>query len=166
MHILPMVMEMRKNWKTYAFWIALAEGVGALAGWLTREGNALYQATAVKPPLEPPALVFPIVWTILYALMGIGAARVSLTEDSDVRSRGLNLFVVQLAMNFVWTILFFNFQAYGAALVLLLILWIVIAWMTLEFQRADPAAGWLQVPYLVWVLFALFLNYWVWKLNG
>lgn len=159
-------MDMQKKWKTYTFWIALAEGIGALAGWLTREGEKLYRATAVKPPLEPPAVVFPIVWTILYALMGIGAARVSLTEDSGARSRGLNLFVVQLAMNFLWTILFFNYQAYGVALVLLLALWIVIAWMTLEFQNADPAAGWMQVPYLVWVLFALFLNYWVWKLNG
>lgn len=159
-------MEMKQNWKVYAFWIALAEGVGALASWLTRDGVAWYNELAVKPPLHPPAWVFPVVWAILYALMGIGAARVSLTEDSESRSRGRNLFVVQLALNFLWSILFFNYQAYGASLLLLAVLWLLIAWMALEFQNADVLAGWLQVPYLAWVGFALFLNFWVWRLNG
>ena len=69
-------MEMKHNWKTYLFWIALAEGVGALAGWLTRDGTAFYKEFVEKPALAPPAIVFPIVWGILYALMGFGAARV------------------------------------------------------------------------------------------
>ncbi len=157
---------MQKNWKTYALWIGLAEGVGGLAGLLTREGEKLYQQTAVKPPLNPPPVVFPIVWSILYALMGLGAARVSMTEPSESRSRGLNLFVVQLAMNFAWSLLFFNFEAYGLSLVWLMILWVLIAWMALEFDKADRAAGWLQVPYLAWVGFAIFLNFWVWRFNG
>ena len=161
-----MVMEMKQNWKTYAFWIVLAEAVGGLAALLTRSGVEWYNAFAVKPPLSPPAWLFPVVWGILYALMGIGAARVSLAEDSESRSRGRNLFVVQLAANFLWSILFFNYQAYGASQVLLAVLWVLIAWMALEFYNADPLAGWLQVPYLIWVGFALFLNFWVWRLNG
>lgn len=159
-------MIMKQNLKTYAFWIALSEGVGLLAGFLIRDGVAWYTEFAVKPPLNPPAIVFPIVWTILYALMGISAARVTLTPPSLERSRGLNLFVLQLAMNFLWSILFFHFQAYGAALGLLILLWVMIARMILSFRKTDAPAGWLQVPYLLWVSFALFLNFWVWRLNG
>lgn len=150
---------MKQNWKTYLFWIALAEGVGLLAGFLIRDGVAWYTANAVKPPLNPPPIVFPIVWTVLYALMGIGAARVSLTPESAERSRGLNLFIVQLAANFLWSILFFNFRAYGLALGLLLVLWVLIAAMILAFDRVDHLAAWLQVPYLVWVTFAAYLNW-------
>ncbi len=150
---------MKRNWKTYLFWITLAEGVGLLAGFLIRDGVAWYTANAAKPPLTPPPIVFPIVWTILYALMGIGAARVSLTPESPERSRGLNLFIVQLTANFLWSILFFNFRAYGLALGLLLVLWVLITAMTLAFDRVDHLAAWLQVPYLVWVTFAAYLNW-------
>ena len=157
---------MKRNWKTYLFWIALAEGVGLLAGFLTRNGVDLYTATAVKPPLNPPAILFPIVWTVLYGLMGIGAARMSLTPESDDRNRALNLFLIQLGVNFLWSILFFNLRDYGAALALLLVLWVLITAMVLAFDRVDSLSAWLQVPYLVWVTFALWLNFWVWRLNG
>jgi tryptophan-rich sensory protein len=159
-------MDMKRKWKVYAFWIGLAQLVGALIAWLTRKGVDWYNNFAVKPPLNPPPWVFPVVWTILYALMGFGAARVSLAKASESRSRGRNLFVVQLALNFLWSILFFNYQNYGLALVLLAVLWLLIAWMALEFGNADSLAGWLQIPYLAWVGFALFLNFWVWRLNG
>ena len=99
---------MKRNWKTYLGWIALAEGVGALAGWLTREGTQFYKEFVTKPELAPPAIVFPVVWGILYGLMGFGAARVSLTPESAERSRGLNLVMVQLAATFLWSIFCFN----------------------------------------------------------
>ena len=101
-------MDLKKNWKTYAFWILLAEGVGTLSGWLTREGTQVYEQTVTQPPLSPPGWVFPVVWTILYALMGIGAARVYLAPASNNRSRALLLFLIQLAFNFLWSIVFFN----------------------------------------------------------
>ena len=150
----PRVMEMKQNWKTYLFWIALAEGVGALAGWLTREGTAFYKEFVEKPALAPPALVFPIVWGILYALMGFGAARVSLTSPSPERSAGLNLFVVQLIVNFFWSLIFFNLRAYGFALLWLLSLWVLILWMIFAFHKPDRLAAWLQIPDLLWVSFA------------
>ena len=68
----------KRNWKTYAFWIALTEAVGGLSGLLSREGMKVYTETAVKPPLTPPAWVFPLAWTLLYALMGAAAARIFL----------------------------------------------------------------------------------------
>lgn len=155
----------KQSRKTYAFWILLAEGVGALSGRLTREGTNVYQQTVVRPPLSPPAIVFPIVWSILFALMGIGAARVYLSPASGVRSRGLLLFFVQLAFNFFWSILFFNLQAFGFAFLWLVALWLLIAWMTVTFWQADKTAALLQIPYLLWVAFAGYLNLGVWLLN-
>lgn len=153
------------NWKTYAFWIVLAEAVGALSGWLTREGTRVFSETAVQPPLSPPMILFPIVWGILYLLMGIGAARVSLTPPSQSRSRGLNLFVLQLVVNFFWSLIFFNAQAYGFAFFWLLLLWVLVLIMILSFRKTDPAAAKLQIPYLLWLTFAAYLNAGVWYLN-
>lgn len=137
-----------------------------LAGLLTREGTKLYSTAILKPPLSPPALVFPIVWTALYALMGIGAARVYLTPASDIRTKGLRLFLIQLAFNFFWSFIFFRFFAFGLAFVWLAILWALL-WMTvLSFRKADRPAALLQIPYLLWVFFAGYLNLGVWLLNG
>ncbi len=155
----------KRTWKPYAFWIVLSEAAGALSGWLTREGTKAYQAAAVKPALSPPGWVFPAVWAVLFALMGAGAARVYLSPASGARSKGLLLFLVQLAFNFCWSIIFFNFRAYGFALLWLIVLWGLILWMTLTFYRADRTAVWLQVPYLLWVAFAGYLNYGTWTLN-
>ena len=154
-----------KHWKTYAAWVLLTEAVGGLSGWLTRDGAKAYGQSMVQPPLSPPAIVFPIVWGILFLLMGLGAARIYLAPDSPGRTRSLRVFLLQLAFNFFWSILFFNFQAFGAALLWLLILWGLILWMILLFRTVDPLAAWLQVPYLLWVSFAAYLNYGVWTLN-
>ena len=155
----------RGAWKTYAFWIVLAEAVGALSGWLTRGGMERYKAEIVKPPLSPPEIVFPIVWTVLFALMGIGAARIYLARASSDRSRSLGLFLTQLAFNFVWPILFFNLQRFGLALLWLAVLWGLVLWMILSYRKADPLAAWLQLPYLLWLTFAAYLNLGVWVLN-
>ena len=106
---------MKGNWKPYLWWILLTEAVGGLSGWLTREGTKIYQQTIAQPPLSPPGWVFPVVWTILYALMGISAARIYLAPPSRERSRGLNLFIAQLVVNFFWSPIFFNLQAIGLA---------------------------------------------------
>lgn len=157
---------MKRNWKPYLFWILLSEAVGALSGWLTREGTDVYAQTIVQPPLSPPGWVFPIVWTILYALMGIGAARIYLAPPSQERSRGLNLFIAQLVVNFFWSPIFFNAQAYGFAFVWLLLLWSLVLWMILTFRKVDSLAAKLQIPYLIWLTFAAYLNFGVWLLNA
>lgn len=98
--------------------------------------------------------------------MGIGAARVSLTSPSAERSLGLNLFVAQLIVNFFWSLIFFNAGAYGFAFLWLLLLIALVVWMILSFRRTDPLAALLQIPYLLWLIFAAYLNYGVWSLNG
>ena len=154
-----------RNWKTYALWILFAEAVGGLSGWLTRDGMKLYAAAIEKPPLSPPGIVFPIVWTILFALMGMGAARIYLSPASGERTKALGIYLVQLIFNFFWSIIFFNFQNFGFALIWLIALWVMILWMLLTFRRIDPPAGWMQLPYLLWVTFAAYLNFGVWRLN-
>lgn len=157
--------HIRQTWKTYAFWILLSEAVGALSGWLTREGTKAYQTTIAQPPFSPPPLVFPIAWSILFALMGIGAARVWLAPPSRQRTRALAVFLLQLLFNFFWSIIFFNFQAFGFALLWLVALWGLILWMIFAFARVDQIAAALQIPYLLWVIFAAYLNAGVWGLN-
>lgn len=154
-----------KNWKIYGIWILISEAVGALSGFLSMDGMKLYSTEIAQPPLSPPALVFPIAWGILYALMGIGAARIYLSEPSKARSLGLNIFAVQLVVNFFWSLIFFNAQAYGFAFFWLLLLWGLVLWMILTFRKVDPLAAWLQIPYLVWLTFAAYLNAGVWYLN-
>ncbi|MBQ6808211.1 MAG: tryptophan-rich sensory protein [Firmicutes bacterium] len=155
----------KSKWKTYAFWILLSEATGALSAWLSRGGTELYSETILQPPLSPPAVLFPIVWSILYALMGIGAARIFLAEPSPARSRSLGLFLAQLAVNFFWSIIFFNLQAFGFAFLWILLLWSLILLMILSFRQVDQLAARLQLPYLLWVSFAAYLNFGVWLLN-
>lgn len=160
------VMSMKKHaWKSYVFWIILAELVGGLSGWLTRESTEIYRAAITKPPLSPPGVVFPIVWVILFALMGVGGARICLAPASAVRSRSLLIFLAQLAVNFFWSIIFFNLQAFGFAFLWLLLLWVLILRMILSFRMVDKTAARLQIPYLLWVTFAAYLNFGVWLLN-
>ena len=98
--------------------------------------------------------------------MGVSAARIWLKPPSAGRSRSLRLFLLQLAFNFVWSFLFFSFRAYGFAFLWLAVLWFLIVRMLLSFYDVDRPAAWLQIPYLLWVLFAAWLNLGVWKLNG
>ena len=150
----------------YLPWILAVEAAGVLSGLLSRQEMQMYAEMIQKPPLSPPAILFPLVWTILYALMGIGAARIAASADGNLRSRALNVFVVQLVVNFFWSLIFFNAQAYGFALVWLLLLWVLIIAMILLFWPVDRLAALLQIPYLLWVTFAAYLNYGVWRLNG
>ena len=156
---------MSKATRSYLVFILFTLGVGALSGLLTRSGMQQFQALALKPPLTLPPVVFPIVWSLLYLLMGIGAARIFLLPASPSRDQALRLYLFQLAVNFFWSILFFSFALYLAAFLWLLFLWALILMMIRDFCRLDRAAGLLQIPYLLWVTFAGYLNLGVWILN-
>ena len=159
------VMCMQKRWKTYAFYLLLCEGSGGLSAWLSRAGRELYARTAIKPALTPPDWLFAAVWTVIYALLGIGAARIALLPEGRKRTTNLRLFAVQLGMNFFWSLLFFNGQLYGAAFLWLVGMWALLVWMTMSWCEQDRLAAALQLPYLAWVFFAGYLNLGVWLLN-
>lgn len=154
-----------KPWHTYAFWILLSLGVGALSGYLSADGMTAFEESVQQPPLSPPSLVFPFVWTILYALMGISAGRIRLSKPSADSRRGMNLFIAQLIVNFFWSPIFFRAEAYGFAFLWLLLLWSLVLAMILQFRKADPTASKLQIPYLLWLTFAAYLNLGIWHLN-
>ena len=159
-----MNVKRNKLW-TYLVAVAIPEAVGILAGLLTRDG--IEQIGQLRQSaLTPPAVIFPIVWTILYALMGISLARIWLAPDSPERTKGLTLFLFQLIFNFFWSIFFFNMQAFGLSFLWILGLWVLIGLMIRSFFKVDTMAAWLQVPYFLWVTFAAYLNYTVWQLNG
>ena len=165
-HTVYRVMCMTKKlWKTIVIWVLLSEAVGLFAGLLTRDATQMYSQMVEKSFLSPPGWVFPVVWSILYALMGIGAGLVFATAKTPQRDQALNLMVAQLVVNFFWPLLFFNAGAYGFAFLWLLLLLALVIWMTREFYKSVPLAAYLQIPYILWLLFAAYLNAAVWYLN-
>ena len=157
---------MKKTTKTYLLSIILTLLIGGLSGFLIRDGIAAYDANIIKPPLTPPNLVFPIVWSILYLLMGIGIARVLTTDGAKrVQNRALIVYALQLFFNFCWSLIFFNAQAFLFAFIWLMVLWIMIIVMIYLFAKQSKWSALLQLPYLIWVSFAGYLNLGVWILN-
>ncbi len=137
--------------------------VGGLSAFLTMDSMQVYQGVR-QPFLAPPGWLFPIVWTVLFLLMGTAAYLVWM-RDSTGRNAALLFYGIQLAFNFVWTLIFFNARNYGLALFWLLLLWMLILLTTIRFFKETKAAGWLMIPYLLWVTFAAYLNAGVWYLN-
>lgn len=152
------------QWKPLIVSLAASLGVGGLSALLTSSEMSIYEGLN-RPPLSPPGWVFGVVWTILFVLMGIAAYLAWQADTGDQRRRAIWFYAVQLAFNFVWTLIFFNARLYGFALIWLIILWVLILLTTIQFYRLRPAAGWLMLPYLLWVTFAGYLNAGVWLLN-
>lgn len=151
------------NWKAFLFNLFVPLAVGGAAAWLTMDSMSVYE-TLRQPPLSPPGWVFPVVWTVLYILMGI-AAYLVWRRDSTGRNGALFFYGLQLAFNFVWPLLFFNAQNYALAFLWLIVLWILVLVTTVRFFKETKAAGWLMIPYLLWTAFAAYLNAGVWLLN-
>ncbi len=149
------------KWSSLIFWVALCLFAG-FVGSLFSPGE-WYQSLQ-KSSLTPPNIVFPIVWNILFILMGIAAWRIW-NVQSQVKNIALLLFIIQLGFNAFWSYLFFGLQRPGLALVEILILWGLILTTVLVFFRIDKIAGVLLVPYLAWVSFAIYLNYAIYQLN-
>ena len=134
--------------------LLISLGTGVIAGFLTFKNMEQYQEM-YRPPLSPPGWVFPVVWLILYALMGIAAYRIYM---KDPKAEVLKLYLIQLAVNFLWPILFFNFGWQLFAVVWLLLLWYLVLVMIKEFAKIDEGAAKLMIPYLIWLTFASYLN--------
>jgi len=139
--------------------------VGFISGMSTADAINGWYTIITKPSFNPPNYLFGPVWTLLYSLMGVSLFMVLRQEKSPARALGLRLFVVQLVLNFFWSIIFFRFQLTGWALVEIICMWVVIAAMIRQFVRIKPIAGWIQVPYLLWVSFATLLNASIYYLN-
>lgn len=132
--------------------------LGVISSILTKDQMKIYHFLN-KPFLSPPAWVFPVVWTVLYLMMGLALFRV-LTAESDRETRNIALlcFGGQLVLNFFWSLVFFNASAYLMAFIMLIGMWALIILCTVRFFRIDRKAGWLMVPYIAWTTFAAYLN--------
>jgi len=153
------------KWKQLLICIAIPLAVGALSALLSGDGMAEF-ATVNQPPLSPPAWLFPVVWTILYTLMGIASYLVLTSGAStDKTKKALAVYGIQLAVNFFWSIIFFRFSMYLFAFFWLILLWLLIIVTMVRFYRIKEPAGDLIVPYLLWVTFAGYLNFGIYLLN-
>lgn len=139
--------------------------VGITASLFTQDAMRTFDMLN-KPPLSPPPALFPIVWTILYILMGISSYLIQ-TSDSDAKdiARAQSIYQYQLVVNFLWPVFFFNFQWYLFSFFWLLLLWALVALMIKQFYAISKIAALLNIPYLLWLTFAAYLNLGIWWLN-
>lgn len=156
---------MRIQWKPLLLCFALPLAVGGLAALLTQKGMASLDILR-QPPLFPPDRLFPVIWTLLYLLMGLASYQVRAASASKPEIRRAWLFyILQLAVNFLWPILFFNYRLYLISFLWLVLLWALIFLTMRRFDKISTLSGWLLLPYLLWVSFAGYLNLGVYLLN-
>jgi tryptophan-rich sensory protein len=153
------------QWGKLFICLLIPLSVGGLSALLTRESMKTF-TTLNKPPLAPPRWAFPVVWTILFILMGIASYLIVTSKDTGTSIRtALTVYGIQLLFNFLWSIIFFNLAQYKFAFIWLLLLWIMIFSAILLFFDISKAAGYLMIPYLLWVSFAGYLNLFIYMLN-
>lgn len=141
--------------------------VGVISGLLTQEGVNTWYTTIEKPSFNPPNGVFAPVWTTLYVMMGIAAGLVwhEIDRQKELVKKGLTFFAIQLALNALWSFLFFGLHNPLLALIEIVLLWLMIYETFVQFNKVNKIAGYLFIPYLLWVTFALALNASIWWLN-
>lgn len=151
------------NKKSLLINIAIPLAVGGISALITNSGFREYKNVS-QPALSPPPAVFPIVWSILYILMGISSYLIW-EKDKSKAKKPLAIYAIQLFFNFMWPIFFFSFEAYLFSFIWLLILWVLVLVMIIYFNRVSKTAAVLQIPYLLWLTFAAYLNLGVYLLN-
>ena len=157
---------MWKKYKSLIISVIISLSVGGLSALFTMKNMSLFDEVKM-PPLSPPAVLFPIVWTVLYILMGISSAIVfeHRAFKKSEAEKGLLIYALSLVINFFWSIIFFNFRAFTFAFLWLLLLWCVILYMIASFYKVNKLSSYLQIPYLIWVTFAGYLTFAISILN-
>ena len=158
--------DVKEKIKTYTIAIAIPVAVGTLSALLTRGSMDIYDRINT-PPLSPPGFLFPIVWAVLYVLMGVSSALVWINRENNPEAarRGFTYYAASLVFNFLWSIIFFNYESFLAALVWIFALLYLIIRTILEYRRVSRVAAYLEIPYALWVLFATYLNAGIFWLN-
>lgn len=145
----------------YILNIALTLAIGGLSSILSSSGQKTFAEVFNQSPLTPPSWVFPVVWTVLYILMAVGY---SLVEKKCPGKAG-RIYWLQLAFNFLWPIWFFNLNLFLFSFIWLVALLLLVILMTVKFYKCDKTAAFLQIPYILWLIFAGYLNLMVFLLN-
>ena len=148
-----------------ALCITLPLLVGGISGYATATSINTWYITLSKPFFNPPNYLFGPVWTALYILMGISFYRILQSRESEIRTKAIIIFCIQLILNFCWSFLFFKFQLLGFSFIEIIIMWLSIATMIYIYSKIDKTSAYMQIPYLLWVSFASVLNGAIWYLN-
>jgi translocator protein len=162
----PSPMPARRQVSGFVFWVLVCFVVAGLGGLVTASRIPNWYAELAKPAWTPPGWIFGPIWTLLYFLMAVAAWLVWRQAGASGARLPLGLFALQLALNCLWSVLFFGLQAPGAAAVEIVVLWTAIALTLLAFWRRSQWAGLLLSPYLLWVTFAAALNFAIWRMNA
>ena len=156
-------MSIKKDELGISILIPLA--IGAISGFLTNNAMEAFRMKK-QPPLSPPGWLFPVVWTILYILMGVASYIIyQKSKGTDEGKTALRFYGIQLFFNFFWSVFFFNLEWYLFALIWLLALLVFIIITAIKFGKIDKTAAYLMIPYILWVTFAGYLNLGVYLLN-
>lgn len=142
--------------------ILIPIAVGTLSSFFS--GSMSLYSKINKPTLSPPGFIFPVVWVILYILMGISSNFIYESDNPD-KLKALKTYALQLFFNFWWSIIFFRFSLYLVAFLWLLVLIFLISVMIYQFYKINRLSSYLQIPYLLWCLFAAYLNFMIYRLN-
>lgn len=154
-----------KNFFLLFLCVLFVLGIGFLSGFATMESVNGWYITLAKPSFNPPNYLFGPVWTTLYFLMGISIYLILKSPASKEKNKAILFFCIQLLLNFCWSFIFFYFKFLGIALLEIIALWIFILLMIIQFKKVKPVSSYLQIPYLIWVTFALVLNASIFYLN-
>lgn len=155
-----------KDWIVLVCFIALSQGAGLIGSIFTAPAIGDWYATLAKPDLAPPSWVFAPVWTTLFALMGTAAFLIWKRGLEQKRVRvALGIFLLQLVLNTLWSVIFFGLRSPGGAFIEIVLLWLAIAATIIAFAKISRLAAWLLAPYILWVSFAGYLNLMIWTLN-
>ena len=158
-------MVFKFNLKKFLISIAIPLITGGLSAFITRGDMNLYSRIN-QPPLSPPGWIFPVVWSILYTLMGISLYLVwNSSANMNEKRRAFIFFATQLFLNFIWSPIFFGMQQFLLAFTVLIFMWIFALGMIINFYKISKPAGLLQIPYLLWLTFAGYLNFAIYLLN-
>lgn len=152
---------------TFIIAIAVPLATGGLSALLTKDNMNIYGEIST-PPLSPPSFLFPVVWTLLYILMGVSSAFIWLQrkDEKEKADNALLIYAATLVFNFIWSLIFFNFRLYLFSFIWLVCLLVLIILTVVSYRRLSPVAAYLQIPYALWVAFAGYLNFGIWLLNG
>lgn len=161
-----MKKETKRSILTFIIAIIIPLFIGGLSAFLTRDNMNIYDEINT-PPLSPPGILFPVVWTVLYILMGVSSGLIWLKrgENKEKAENALLIYAVSLVFNFIWSIIFFNFRLFLLSFIWLVVLLILIILTTIKYKKILPIAAFLQIPYILWVSFAGYLNFGIYLLN-
>ncbi len=150
------------NWKRLIIITIITFIVGSFFSWFTMNNMDTFKE--LTKPINVPGILFPIVWSILYLLMSISCYIVSESGDKD-KNKALIWYGVQLIINSLWSLIFFGFGAYLFAFIWIILLLIMVIIMVYKFYKIDKRAAYLNIPYILWIIFAAYLNFGIWLLN-